>query len=180
MKWSDLNGSNYVMNLTDASAINYQNGKRVNLSEATNLYQPHNQSDGVQRYNDRVLLDIDYNRSNSPKAKKLKTIGWIGGATLFTAGATFFVVGLDERMPNKYMQRWRMWGIASIAGSVVWTGTFLIVANNVKNKEYLYSSSLYQYDFQLSNGTSLSVGADYLNDHLLGNNSIGLGLRYKF
>ena len=38
-KWSDLNGSNYIMNRSDASAINYQNGKKVNLSEAgTNLY----------------------------------------------------------------------------------------------------------------------------------------------
>jgi hypothetical protein len=39
-KWNDLNGSNYVMNRADASAINYQNGKKVNLSEATNLYTP--------------------------------------------------------------------------------------------------------------------------------------------
>ena len=55
-KWSDLNGSNYVMNRADASAINYQNGKKVNLSEATNLYTPNNQNDGVQQYNDRALL----------------------------------------------------------------------------------------------------------------------------
>ena len=37
-KWSDLNGSNYVMNRADASAINYESGKKMNLSEATNLY----------------------------------------------------------------------------------------------------------------------------------------------
>ena len=37
-KWSDLNGSNYVMDKSLASAINYENGKKVNLSEATNFY----------------------------------------------------------------------------------------------------------------------------------------------
>lgn len=58
-KWSDLNGSNYVMNRADASAINYQNGKKVNLSEATNLYTPNNQNDGTQLYNDNALLEMD-------------------------------------------------------------------------------------------------------------------------
>ena len=33
-KWSNLNGSNYVMERSAASAINYENGKKVNLSEA--------------------------------------------------------------------------------------------------------------------------------------------------
>ncbi len=66
-KWNDLNGSNYVMNRTDASAINYENGKKVNLSEVDNLYKPGNQNDGVQNYNDRALLEIDANEH--PKKK---------------------------------------------------------------------------------------------------------------
>ena len=33
-KWSDLNGSNYVMDRSDASAINYQNGRKENLLES--------------------------------------------------------------------------------------------------------------------------------------------------
>ena len=66
-KWDDLNGSNYVMNRTDASAINYENGKKVNLSEVDNLYKPGNQNDGVQNYNDRALLEIDANEH--PKKK---------------------------------------------------------------------------------------------------------------
>ena len=57
-KWGDLNGSNYVMNRSDASAVNYQNGKKVNLSEATNLYMPNNQNDGSQKYNDKSLLNL--------------------------------------------------------------------------------------------------------------------------
>ena len=67
-KWSDLNGSNYVMERSSASAINYENGKKVNLSEATNLYKPHNQNTGDQQYNDNALLAID--RASHPKWKR--------------------------------------------------------------------------------------------------------------
>ena len=49
-KWTDLNGSNYVMNRADASAINYENGKKENISEVTNLYTPNNQNDGPIRH----------------------------------------------------------------------------------------------------------------------------------
>lgn len=66
-KWNDLNGSNYVMNRTDASAINYENGKKLNMSEVDNLYKPGNQNDGLQNYNDRALLEIDANEH--PKKK---------------------------------------------------------------------------------------------------------------
>ena len=58
-KWSDMKGPSYVMERSAASAINYQNGKKVNLSQATNLYKPNNQNDGTQQYNDRALLNID-------------------------------------------------------------------------------------------------------------------------
>ena len=48
-KWSDLNGSNYVMDKSLASAINYESGKKESFSEATNLYTPNNQNDGSQQ-----------------------------------------------------------------------------------------------------------------------------------
>lgn len=38
-KWSDLNGSNYVMDKSLASAINYQSGKRETFGE-TELIDP--------------------------------------------------------------------------------------------------------------------------------------------
>jgi len=67
-KWSDLNGSNYVMERSAASAINYQNGKKVDLSEVVNQYLPHNQNTGEQNYNDNALLAID--RASHPKWKR--------------------------------------------------------------------------------------------------------------
>ena len=67
-KWTDLNGSNFVMERSAASAINYQNGKKVNLSEAMNLYMPNNQNEGMQQFNDKALLQIDA-ASNYPYKK---------------------------------------------------------------------------------------------------------------
>lgn len=58
-KWGDLNGSNYVMDRTMVSAINYENGKQSTLNEGENKYQPGNQSNGEQQYNDNALLQLD-------------------------------------------------------------------------------------------------------------------------
>lgn len=189
-KWSDLNGSNYVMNRADASAVNYENGKKVNLSEATNLYQPHNQNDGVQQYNDKALLAMDFARSNPyKKAKTQKTIGWIGGGTLLVAGVVFYGLyrssyGPDARGKHKqYNKQWALpLSLSCVGGAAVWTTTFLLVANNTKKKaeSQLSFSPILQHDIPLSNGSSLSLGADLLSDRTMGNNTLGLGLRYNF
>ncbi len=173
-KWSDLNGSNYVMNRTDASAINYQNGKKVNLSEATNLYQPNNQNDGVQQYNDRALLSIDAAVNNPyKKVRTLKAIGWIGGAAIAGAGIVCASIWPD----SEDLAPW----IALIGGGVVFTTTFLLIANHQKKKIQRFESSvIYQYDFKLSNGSSLSAGIDMIKDNSFRKQTLGLGLRYNF
>ena len=80
-KWGDQNGSNYVMEKSAASAINYESGKRENFSEVESLYSPGNQNDGSQQLNDKALLMMDkeeHKASNIKKAKTLRKIGWIG------------------------------------------------------------------------------------------------------
>lgn len=181
-KWSDLNGSNYVMNRTDASAINYQNGKKVNLSETTNLYQPHNQNDGVQQYNDRALLRLDAAAHNfsSAKSKTLKTIGWIGGPALAVFGVVLIAAD-DHDFFEFNSSDETLLGVGFIGLGAAWTTSFLIAANHEKKKaEMLQSSILYHYDFKLSGESSLSAGIDMLHDHTIGNNTLGIGLRYNF
>ena len=73
-KWSDLNGSNYVMDCSAASAIHYANGKKVKLSEVTNLYKPNNQNDGTQQYNDKALLAMD--AANHARKKVNRHFKW--------------------------------------------------------------------------------------------------------
>lgn len=183
-KWSDLNGSNYVMERSAASAINYENGKKVNLSEATNLYMPNNQNDGTQLYNDRALLAIDAMTNHNPykKVKTLKTVGWIGGCALVSIGiaSVIFESAHDDEGKNNTTNT--IAGVACIAGGVAWTTTFQLIANSQKKKidGLIQSSVLYHYDLMFSNGASLSLGTDFLRDNTLGQNALGLGLRYNF
>lgn len=173
-KWSDLNGSNYVMDRSLASAINYENGKKEVLGEQQSQYTPGNQNDGVQQYNDRALLAMDYAASNPyKKVKTLKTIGWIGGAALVTAGAICASIWSDSEdlAPS----------LAIMGGGAVFTTTFLIIANNKKKRiRSLQSSAVYQHNINFNNGSSLSAGIDILSDHNVGSNTLGLGLRYNF
>ena len=185
-KWSDLNGSNYVMERSAASAINYENGKKVNLSEATNLYTPNNQNDGTQLYNDKALLRMDYAASNPyKKVKTLKTIGWIGGGALSAFGLASVVFALSKDWddePEKQNQMIMTLGVPLIAGGVGWCYAFQAMANHQKKKmdRQLQSSAIFQFNSPLSNGSSLSAGIDMLSDRAIGSNTLGFGLRYNF
>ena len=181
-KWSDLDGSNYVMNRADASTINYQNGKKVDLSEVTNFYQPHNQNDGVQQYNDRALLQLDYATNNPYKRiKKLKTIGWIGGSALVIGGGVLMLVANNQDSSSAYRNGLIAGGVTMGVG-VAFTTTFLIIANNEKKKidSIISYNPIFQHEFQLSNGSVLTAGIDIINNHPVGEKTLGLGLRYNF
>lgn len=176
-KWSDQNGSNYVINRADASAINYENGKKINLSEATNLYQSNNQNDGMQQYNDRALLAIDAASYQYKKVKTLKTIGWSG---LLGIGLGAFSL---YKSANVYhgKEYYTLAGGILVAGSILMSTYCFIKAHKISDNDIrLQSSTLYQYDFNINNGKSLSAGIDILSDHNIGNKSLGLGLRYNF
>lgn len=179
-KWSDLNGSNYVMDKSLASAINYESGKKESFSEATNLYTPNNQNDGSQQLNDRALLKLDYNM-NEPIMKKPKTyklIGWIGGGLICAAGIAIYQEGSGHNESDDYTNA----GALAIAGGAAWALAFNLIAKNQqkKNENRWVYSTLYQYDIPISNNSFLSLGADLLSDRTMGNHTIGLGLRYNF
>ena len=197
-KWSDLNGSNYVMNRSDASAINYQNGKKVNLSEATNLYQPHNQNDGTQQYNDRALLQLDRNATEVPaKVKRMRTIGWIGGVAAVVAGGLLLIHGNSnnsdkvthsggtthvEGRDKSGAQAEMIVGGVLMGCGIAFTTTFLVMANKEKKKidSMISYNPIFQHEFQLGNGSALTAGIDLINNHSVGERTLGLGLRYNF
>lgn len=181
-KWSDLNGSNYIMNLSDVTSINYENGRKQELSNAqTNEFAPHNQNTGMQTLNDNVLLNMDIdNQRYNQRAQKLRTIGWIGGSVLLVGGgicaviaqgeAYFFGSGIGEA------------SIALAGAGVVWTTYFLIKANSLQNnaKQIVMANPVIQHDFAFNNGTSLSGGVDLLKDNITRHHTLGIGLRYNF
>ena len=175
-KWSNLNGSNYVMDKSLASAINYESGKKENLSEATNLYQPNNQNDGVQQYNDRALLRLDYaTRKNDPykKAKTLKTIGWIG-AVPFVGMAIYCFQNPHSGTTGA--------GLGFLGVGALWTSSFVLIGNHIQKKadSMLQTTTIIDWKYDFCKDMSLSAGIDIISDHTNSNNTIGFGLRYNF
>lgn len=175
-KWSDLKGSNYVMDKSLASAINYENGKKVNISEMSNLYMPQNQNTGEQQFNDKTLLALDYQRKNvnvPKKAKTLKTIGWIGGSALVCVGVGLIIDCPDSEdlLPP----------IILIGCGVIGTTACLLKAHSYeKQYERLQTSAIYQQDFILPNNSTLHAGLDMISDRSRREKTLGLGLCYKF
>ena len=195
-KWSDLKGSNYVMDKSLVSAINYENGKKEVISELETLPQQNTQYDGTQSMSDAELLRLDEEQNRETillnqkinqekeylliKKKKnmLKTWGWVGGGVLVAAGAAIFYDG-SEKLKKGEGEMAGGIGIAVIGASV--TTTCLILAHKQKKKlDALQTSSIYRYDIPFSNGSSLSVGADMLNDRIMNKRTVGLGLSYNF
>jgi len=176
-KWSDLKGSNYVMERSAASAINYENGKKVDLSESVNLYKPNNQNDGVQQYNDQALRNMDYLANMQARTKKIKTlkkIGWICGAALTGFGLVYGVV-LDGDSEQKSTGRAFIIG-GLVVGAGILIPTYLM---DIKAKQ-TQAISLYQEEWKFKNNSSLSIGTDLLSDRTIGTNALGLGFRFNF
>lgn len=174
-KWGDLNGSNYVMDKSLASAINYESGKKESFSAAESLYKPNNQSDGVQQYNDKALLELEAaSHKSTKKARTLRWIGGIGGITLAAAGIYLFAIreGLHTNSSAMVL-------LSSVPWSVSFFTAAYFVDRNAKKKGVI-GNIIYQHDIPFHNGSSLSLGADLLSDRTLGCNTIGLGLRYNF
>lgn len=184
-KWSDLNGSNYMMNRSEASSISYENGKKIDLSDMNNLYKPGNQSDGEANVNDKALLRIDDAINNGyyvKKARTLKLIGWIGGGILTVSGITLMLVVEEGDSFNSSNKRGIKYGLGGgLTGvGVAWTSCFLLASNHYKSKALaLQSTSLLEYDLNLGNGRKLTTGIDLIRDKTSHHSTFGLGLRYN-
>jgi len=175
-KWSDLNGSNYVMDKSLASAINYENGKKVSISEMNNNYMPNNQNTGIQQYNDKALLALDANlqrKSISSRTKVLKLVGLIGGSVLLTTGGIIRIAGDGDSSYENL--GYTIMGCGFIGGTVC-----LILAQHYKKQDRLQASSIYQQDFRFSNNSTLHAGLDMISDRSRREKTLGLGLCYKF
>lgn len=180
-KWTNLKGANYVMERSDVSAINYENGKKDLLSTLdTNQYAPSNQNTGQQQMNDNALLRMDYNAQKIPaKVKKLKTIGWTGGAILAGLGITFIASPQIIHNDSAYGQ---YAGIGCIATGAIWTCSFLNSAKRYQKiaNSMVLNTPIWQDEFKLKEGRTLMAGVDLLKDNMRQSNTIGLALRCNF
>lgn len=193
-KWTDQQGSNYVVNQSDLSAIHYEDGtKKVfdsTVAETILPPAPDKQMDDV----DLLALSDKLEGTKTKEAKKikrLKRIGWIGGAACVVTGAVLMIASrYEEEEPwgwtDTYYDGGMICGGAiALAGGIALTSGCLIRAHTLNSRlkasEYsVNASSLYRQEFRLKNGSSLATGIDLLQDRTHRNPTLGIGLSYNF
>lgn len=180
-KWTNLKGANYVMNRTDITAINYENGKKDLLSESgINQYTPGNQNTGQQQMNDNALLRMYYeNQKSLNKVKKLKKTGYIGGGILVGIGLALIIspdIIHNDTTYGTYA------GYGCVVAGGIWTGAFLYSAKRCQKTidPMVLNTPILQNEFKLKTGDSLMTSMDLLKDNICQTNTIGLAFRYIF
>jgi len=181
-KWSDLKGSNYVMNRKDVSTINYESGKKEDISLLDNKYSPYNQNTGYGQMNDNALARMDAIMDYQKKAKKAKLSGWIVGGISAAVGVLFAAdaAGVDIGFGCEPPMRLAISGLC-IAGGVGCVLGGNAISNHYKKKaQMLQSTALLQQGIQFNDGSSLALGIDVIQDKTMNINTFGMGIRYNF
>lgn len=182
-KWADLKGANYVMDKSLVSAVNYENGKKVSISEMNNTYIPNNQNTGIQQYNDKALLALDLTSQKKysvSSIKKLRTWGWIGVAGV-GLGALLVNMSINADMTDTQVLYGTIGGGLLLGGIVTSTYCFTTAHKRQKIAEsFQQSSSFFQKDFKFEDDSSLSTNVIMINDRLAGDKTLGVGLSYNF
>lgn len=187
-RWSNLEGPNYVMNLADVSAINYENGEKVRpdaqaANTTTAVPFPKNNNETVS---DEMLLKMaDKTKpfdsvKAKQKAKKLIRTGWISGGAMIGIGTII----LTQTTVSGELAI----GSCVVSGALLGLGVICMpsilargyILKRKANSYTVFTSPLYENEFKLKNGASLATGVDLLKDNKHNNPTLGLGLRYNF
>jgi len=184
-KWSDLKGSNYVMNRKDVSTINYENGKKEVISLLDNKYSPYNQNTGYGQMNDNALALMDMASSNpQKKAKMYKKIGLIGGGIFVATGLALICYGAFDRADKGFDEEAElMYGIGGGLSAIglIGGGVCLIQSRKYQRQaDLIQSTTMIEHEVSFKNGSSLALGVDKLNVTYMNQNAFGIGLRYSF
>lgn len=184
-KWSDQQGSNYIVNQKDLTAIHHENGTKTTFDAAPAVPAETAPSANAQPLTDADLLKMAGVQADTPqyemmqKAKRLKKAGWISGGIMLAAGA--LITGCFDSFDDE------IYGLTVgpllMGGGIITTTACLVRAKNLKKKASRLSVSsapLYQQDFKLKNGTTLTPSFDLLKDNTRRNTTFGIGLTYNF
>lgn len=190
LKWSDLEGSRYVMDKSQIARINYQEGRQDKIKEQlSNAYAPGIQQTGEGQYNDNALLALDRARNNSKididyqkRAKTLKIVGLTVGPVLIVAGIPIFLIGQDIIGDAGYKSFGTTLGgalcvcagLATTTACLIYSNKYNQMANNIKSYSVIHRG----YDFRA--GSSLIVGINIINDDQFKQTVPGLGFQFNF
>lgn len=189
-KWSDQQGSNYIVNQKDLTAIHHENGAKTTFDAAPAVPAEAAPPANAQPMTDAELLkmagvqDGTLQHEMMQKAKRLKKVGWIVGGSMFAIGGALTIAGgADLFDSDAGFLLGCSAGPILVVGGIITTTSCLVRAKNLKKKASPFSVSsapLFQQDFKLKNGTTLSPSLDILKDNTQRNTTFGVGLTYNF
>ena len=181
-KWSALEGPNYVINRTEITCINYENGDKEEFKDDVVPASPVTTKREMGQLSDQQLLQMtkpmNYQEKLIKRAKTQKLVGWIGGGILMLGGAISSLCTFSDGASDPGFICAGIIGVGAI-----WTTGFLLAANHTKKKAYAWqvqSAPLFQQEFRLGGGKSLATGIDILKDRQFRHSTVGFGLRYNF
>ena len=190
-KHNNLQGPDYTANVSDIVSINYENGTKETFNPVVSQTQVQSQADiytSEVQTSDSELLKKYYGYTNNiskadieKQIKTKRTVGWIGAATLVTAGAALLALGpsIDSEQPTAYI----ISGSAAVSLGCVWGYCWNHSANKMKNQmEYMNVSLFKQNILSTKNGKFVAgVDAIRLNNNMnLNSYGVGMSLRYNF
>lgn len=180
--WTDLQGENYAMSLSEVASIRFENGKKQDFTAVAAPVTPVPSLLGGNQgpVDDAFLVAMASRDAQFEKAKRLKKIGWGGGVFLSVVGAVSFLTG-------SFCGDNENWGLVAsgavmMAGGITMAAVCNIRAQQIKKKTLysVQSTPVWQNDFRLKNGAALSTGVHSLHDNVSLRPAVGLGLAYNF
>lgn len=174
-KYNNQTGPTYTISINELSHINYANGTKDTFTSTYNNQSVVTTETATQFSNDEGLLKL-YNAHDRKlkKAKRIKSLGCIVGGTLLAAGGALIISSVsDDDIVI-------IGSAVAGAGLITWT-TCTLVGNHIgkKSKYSVQSNPLFQQEYKIGNN-SLAFGVDMLNDNTFKNQTLGLGVSYKF
>ena len=174
-KYNNQTGPTYTISINELSHINYANGTKDTFSSTYNNQSVVTTETATQFSNDEGLLKLyDAHDRKLKKAKRIKSLGWIVGGTLFAAGGALIISSVSDDTIVI------IGSAVAGAGLITWT-TCTLVGNHIakKSKYSVQSNPLFQQEYKIGKN-SLAFGVDMLNDNTFKNQALGLGVSYKF
>ena len=174
-KYNNQTGPTYIVSINELSHINYANGTKDTFTSTYNNQSVVTTETATQFSNDEGLLKLyDAHDRKLKKAKRIKSLGWIVGGTLFAAGGALIISSVSDDTIVI------IGSAVAGAGLITWT-TCTLVGNHIakKSKYSVQSNPLFQKEYKIGKN-SLAFGVDMLNDNTFKNQTLGLGLSYKF
>ncbi len=180
-RWAELQGNNYVMNLTDVSAIHYENEEKKTFNAVMAQSNSSNEQFVFSRESQHINIDDASLLAMAEKAKikRLKKVGWSCGATMMGMGVILMASGFSLGVDGAAIF---CPGIALACAAPILTIGCVVRANNLEKQimNRVASAPVWQNDFQLKNKTTLSTQICTIQDTHKHTSTLGFGLSYQF